>query len=503
MKKLLALYDEFERFLEKINYQKLYSYFILLAYIGLLAPLFWASFHNTIFLDDCYAHALEVHRAWRQEPNIVGFLMAIRAAFQRMIFIYNNWGGNYTSFFFSAFQPMAFSERLNFVGTFIFLGCFLIAEYGFTNEIMCNYFRISKRTSIISYCVISIMATQWLTSIEEGFFWYSGCVTNALGFAATLELLRLLLKENRELHMRKRTLLWGGFLAVFIGGCNYSTMMSLFVILFLYMIYFISRKDVSNSEKIKVIVICILVYMGGIISITAPGNTIRRGVNEGTTAVNAIRMAILCGKDTIIQYSDYKILLYSIAIFPFVWNSLNEKKTYRLPLLVVLLTCGLFCAAFTPTMLSDSNWGPRRTRNLYWWMYLNLYTIDFVYVLGWCKHVITEYFQGKAFQFSRRACAYFFIILVMLMVGLTKAEDIKRMPSVITYFEIIRGQYKVYDEQIAERRTILYSGEKDVIVKHMDYLPYVIFTTDDISFNEIGEVSSSEYYEKDSITVVE
>lgn len=503
MKKVINICKRVEDFFLKQNYEKIYCRILAIVFLLIMLPLFWASFHNTIFMDDCYGHALDVHLAWKNNPNIYGLFCAIGAAFKRMISIYLNWGGNYTSFFFSAFQPMAFSEKLNFVGTFIFLGCFLIAEYRLLKEVLSNCFGMTKRTFLISYFVVTIMATQWLTSIEEGFFWYSACVTNALGFAASLEFLRILVKVVRTRNINAKAFVWGSILAIFIGGCNYSSMMSLFVILFFFLLYFVCRKDISKEDKIKVVVMCLVVYIGGMISIIAPGNMVRRQINEGMSAVNAIFSAIICGKNTMIQYTDYKMLLYSILMFPFAWNSLNEKKGYKCPLVLVLFSIGIFCAAFTPTMLSDSDWGPRRTRNLYWWMYLNLYTINYIYILGWCKHSLATYFDGKAISFGRKSHAYFFFILIVFSLCLTKVEDIKKMPSVITYLEIRNGRYKDYDKQIAERREILYSDERDVVIKHIDYLPYVIFTTDTLSFNEIGTVSSSEYYDKDSITVVE
>lgn len=503
MKKMIQIYKKFEDFFVKQDYDKIYCRLFTVLFFAVMLPLFWVSFHNTIFMNDCYDHALGVHQAWESNPNIYGFFCAIGVAFKRMISIYFNWGGNYTSFFFSAFQPMAFSEKLNFIGPCVFLGCFLIAEYRFLKEILVNWFGMPKRTFLISYFVITIMATQWLTSIEEGFFWHSACITNAMGFAATLEFLRILSKTVRTTQLSTKACVWGGFLAVFIGGCNYSTMMPFFVIIFFYIIYVLSRRDIARSDKIKILSICILVYLCGFISIVAPGNTVRRQVNNGTTPFNAIILALICGKDTIVSYTDYKIFLYSFMIFPFVWNALDEKKEYRYPLLLALFSIGLFCAAFTPTMLSDSDWGPRRTRNLYWWMYLNLYTINFFYILGWCKHSLANHFEGKVFSFGKRGYAHFSLVLILFALCLVKVEDIKKMPTVITYLEIKNGKYQEFDELMAERREILYSDERNVVVKHIDYLPYVIFTTDKLSFNEVGTVSSSEYYDKDSITVVE
>lgn len=502
MEKLCELYALMEQKMKKVELSKIYVIGLSMALVVLLIPMYITAFYNVISHSDDFGHALNVHLAWVHNPSFSGFIEAVVAAYGRMRDIYLGWGGNYTSFFFSAFQPIAFSEKLNFVGTFIFLTCFLIAQYRFLKEVLVNYFGIDKRTAYIAFLLVAIMGTQYLTSARQAFFWYSGCVTNTLGFAGGLAILRILLKVRRERTISNKEWIWGCLLAVFVGGCNYSSMMSLFIIVLLYLVDFISNKMISVQVKGKISLVCLLLFVGGIISIIAPGNAARQLLNNGTNAINAIYMAIIYGRATFLSYFDYKILLCALLILPFVYNALDAKKEYKYPLLVLFISCAIFCAAFAPTMKSDMSVGNRRTRNLYWWIYLNLLMMNYVYCLGWIKNTIYKW-NNSEFKFTKKVQINILAIIIFLGLCTVKTDDIKYMPSVRCVMDIVSGRLSHFKAQMEERNQSYYSDDKEITVHHIEYLPYIIFEDKGLFANDIGEVYESEYYEKDKIVVVE
>lgn len=502
MERIFDLYAIIEKKLKKIDLSKMYVVILAFFLVMLLIPLYVTSFYNVISHSDDFGHALNVHLAWVHNPSLSGFAEAVAAAYGRMRDIYFGWGGNYTSFFFSALQPIAFSEKLNFVGTFIFLTCFIIAEYNFLHEVIQENFALKKSTFQVCLLFILIMGTQWLTSARQAFFWYSGCVTNTLGFAGGIALLRILLKTRRIGAINLKEFYWGCFLAIFVGGCNYSSMMSLFIIIFFYLVDLISNKKIYRDVKYRISIICFLLFAGGMISIVAPGNAARQLLNDGTNAINAIYMAIIYGRETLFSYFDYKIILYSLFIFPLVYNELNAKKEYRFPLLVLFISCGIFCAAFTPTMKSDMSVGNRRTRNLYWWIFLNLYTLNFIYCLGWIKNKIWI-IKNKEYSFNRQFQISMLMIVLFLGLCTVKVDDIKYMPSVRCGMDIVTGRLSDFKSQMKERNDRYYSSDKEITIHHIEYLPYIIFEDKGLFANDIGEIFESEYYEKDCITVIE
>lgn len=500
---LKKCYNGIINWIKKLDIEKSYIIGLLLIGLLLIVPMYIAGFYNVISHSDDFGHALNVHLEWMKNPSFGGFLKAVAAAWDRMVDIYFVWGGNYTSFFFSAFQPIAFSEKLNFVGPFIFLTCFIWAEYNFLKEIICCHFGLTRKNFWLIFLCVVVMETQWLTSSRQAFYWYSGCVTNTLGFAGGLAILRIILKGIRENCITKKTLVWGLFLGVFVGGCNYSSMMSLFCIIVLLLAYILWNKELATGVKCKIAAICTVLFVGGIISIIAPGNTVRQQFNEGTNALNAIIMAIQYGKITAVEYFDYKNVIYSLLILPFVWNELDSKKEYRLPLLLLIVSCGIFCAAFAPTMKSDMSVGNKRTRNLYWYIFLNMYTFNFIYFLGWCKHKLSKYLDYEKCRFDKKQFVGFFVAILYIFVCCFKTDDVKYMPGVRCGLDLVTGRFATFKEKMDERNKLFYSDEKEITVKHIDYLPYVILEQDGLFANEVGKDVMSDYYKKDKIHVVE
>ena len=510
MKFWVDLYDMlYEKFFvkRKIVSKGLLNFYLIVlfvAFFSLALPIIVASFSYCMYHTDDFGHALEVHLAWIHNQSVYGFLKAILAAANRAKQMYFGWGGNYTSFFFAALQPIAFSEKLNFVGTFVFFFAYLFSQYRFLDELLHKTWKIEKKVVLLIYFAITILGTQWLTSANEAFFWYAGAVPNTMGFSAGLEIIRIFLQTIRKKEISKRCYVWGILLAIFTGGCNYSSLMALFLILALITVNVWYKSDMPREARVKLLSISILLLGCGLTSIVAPGNAARQTFNDGTDAFHAIIMAIVAGKDRIVMLSDYKILLLLLLIAPFIWNSINAEKEYRLPVFLLFLSVGIFCAMLTPTMKSDMSVGPRRTRNLYWWTYLNLLVINFIYILGWCKHKLAMILPERNLKLSFKNELQFMGIMIVVVIFTLKIQDIKAMPSVITFFELKSGKYAEFDKMMRERNNLYYSDAEEIEVNHIEYFPYLIFDDDgDIYPNEVGETIASEYYEKKSITVVE
>lgn len=491
----------------KMQEKILLNFYILVLFFSfalLMIPILRASFSYCMYHLDDLDHALGVHLAWKNNKTFHGFLMALLAAAHRVKEMYLGWGGNYTSFFFTALQPIAFSEKLNFTGTFIFLSAYLISQYRFMNELFCKTWKMNKKVMLVIYLLVVILGTQWLTSANEAFFWYAGCVPNTLGFAAGLEIIRIYLQTVRTYKMSLITFVWGIIITIFTAGCNYSSLLALFLILVFVNIDIWYKKELKFGVRLQLIIFFLGLVLFGIISIIAPGNAVRQTYNTGTDAFHAIIMAVMAGKDRIVMFTDYKMWAFTLLLAPYLWNALDENEERRLPLFVLFISFGIFCAMFSPTMKSDMTVGPRRTRNLYWWAYLDLYCINMTYILGWIKYKIKRRIPDVSLTISP-SCQLFLLGVMFIFLCFTlEVEDLKQTPSVITYFELKSGKYAEFDSLIEERNRLYYSDADNIEIKHVDYLPYLIFGgNEEIYPNDIGKVIESKYYQKETVKVLE
>lgn len=132
-----------------------------------------------------------------------------------------------------------------------------------------------------------------------------------------------------------------------------------------------------------------------------------------------------------------------------------------------------------------------------------MYTINIIYFLGWCKHKLLKLVENEKCLFAGKQYLGFCLAMLFIFVCGFQVEDVKYMPGVRCGLDIVTGRFEKFKEQMEERYELYYSEQKEITVKHIDYVPYVIIEDKELFANEVGVDFESEYYEKDIIHVVE
>lgn len=480
-----------------------------------LIPLYYIGQYAHPSVDDYY-YGMETSKVWN---NTGSFSEVLKEAYSRTRDTYTVWQGNFSAVFLMRLQPAIFGENYYFITPVIFITSFVVSMLVFFYFFLRKWWNSGKTAALLSATVITFCALQFTLVPSDSFYWYNGSVYYTFFFSLMLFLFFLVTIMLKGEHMIARII--SGFFACIlgflIGGGNYATALFTVLVLSVMTLIYIIRKD---NHSFIMVLITALTFLGLIISIKAPGNVIRQAsVGEGFGAFKAIIYSLAYGGYNIASSTTAPVLIMWILLLPVFYRiAARSGFEFKYPLLVLIVTFGLFSSQATPVFFAQGMRMPYRMMNIIGFSYYIFMSFNLIYIMGWLNRRFKDCaVLSSVSSFFKKSCnrrnfalfgAAFFAVACIGLCTVSEKEDggaqFAGMPvSVSAIYSIANNDAATYDKELNERAEYLSStDELNVEVAPLSVTPAPIFHTDITSdCSHWKNFHLALFYDKASVTL--
>lgn len=444
----------------RMDREKWFATACVLAFLASLVPVLYLTGYVHATGDD-FGYGALTHAAWLDTHSL---LEVFRAACETVRNYYTGWQGTWFSVFLFTLQPEVFSPDAYWIVPLLMLGLTIVGV-----SIAGYYFLVRKAgfswSGFIALdALVLFILIQFVPSTKSAIFWYNGTAHYVVPFF-------LALVAVSASGMFMDTGKWRFFLVpficmVFLGGASYlAALLAPIVIVFLWLLY--GRK----KRRSLWLALPIAAEMTGlVISLLAPGNTVRGGEDLGVSAVRVVAVIMESfrqGGLTVGEYLAEKPVMFLILIPAafVIWNELNgQEKTgrgfdYRLPGLFLAAMFCIYCAMFAPGLYAGTELSGGVPNTIFQVFVLTM-TASLVYLVGWVHTCWLKLQNGKG---DRRAAVFHAgwrygaaaAVLVFLGGVFLCRSTVRDTTFFLCTDYIISGQADDYKAQMEERQEIL------------------------------------------------
>ncbi len=456
-----------------------------------IIPVLISSFYCHPYADD-FHYARSVYQAVNSGQGPLGVLSA---CFHEVGNTYMTWQGSYSAVFIFCLQPAAFSDNLYFITTFVMLAALIFSTVFFIYTVF-KEFKFDKKLGLITSFIILFLSVQFVYSKFQAFFWWNGCSYYTLFYAFSLLLFSFLIKMYFASGKRKTAFFIASLLlAAITGGGNYSTALSATVILFTLSCFIFSR---NKKQLPYYLVVSGVLAAGLIISMIAPGNSVRAASSNMQSPVDAVIGSIVYSIILIARWTDLAqiagfIIIGAIAIVV----TKGSRFQFRYPLLIMLLTFLLFATQLTPPLYAIGYPGAGRQINIYYYSYYLLVSFNIFYTAGWINR--KKLIEIKKEQLKPAYIISALVLILCLFAGGCIKYGAENLTFIDTTSALSSGTARIYSEDYMERISELKNGQTSI--SELDTVPDFL-TRFDISKNPEYWVNQdmAAYYGLEEIT---
>lgn len=443
--------------------KKTISYISLLCLIIFLIPLMWLGFYAHAAGDDFTYGCLT-----RLSFESAGLWGAIKTAFFGTIETYSNWQGTYSAMFLMWLPPNVFGDFFYRLYPSVLILTLCGSIFYLLKPVVTGVLKSDKESWIIISSVVSFLCLEQVPLMGEAFYWYNGSMYYTGFFAATLfffgGLIRFLLNQ-KNCHFILLSIC-----ALFIAGGNYTSLLPTIIIVFLILTFLIWKKK-SKKEIIGVSIPFFFMLAGFLISILAPGNSIRAAEVYGTTPIKAIIKSLLQGYSYLIGWSNVWLFLALVLLTPlFVNIAKGSGLSFKHPFIVLIIAFGIFSSASCPTFYAQNNGGPARAFDLSWYMMVFLVLSSYFYFLGTMLRFWKSWNDAsfvKGLNTIGLSCILF-VFLALLFIRPISATCVE-LNSYHAVRALASGDAKYYEAQYQKRLDLLLNPEiSEVVLEKYD-----------------------------------
>lgn len=491
---------------------RLIFWWMVCVLVAILIPLLGVAHYNFKSVDD-FSFAQNAELVWESTHSVFKVIAAqISYTWQ----CYLTWQGTFFSEWLTTSLMGIFSKNAYYMATYLSLGGFVLAEMILLMTVFCKVLGADRyRAGIVSISCVSMQVL--LTPIPcEAFFWFCSAMVYTFIHALALLLCTLLIMLYQECGKKriKKVLLLTGtlFLTVAVAGSNYITGLTMLLCYVMFAAGFWWKKH----PRRKLITVYAILYLAAfLINILAPGNQARQNASgvESLSAFHSILLSLKEAATYVATWTIFPCVVLGIMLIP-IFLSMVRKKAYRypLPVLVSLLSFGVFAAQFTPTIYALGIIGAGRVQNLYRFnLFLLLYGNE-LYWTGWCWRKWKEAGWRKADseQESSEQNGRSLLLPGWLAGGLILIFGLhiwggSTLTSVSAYHSLRNGDARRYYEEYQERLVLLEQEDvSEVYLEPFSVKPYVLF------FGDVAEdtedwvnKSVAEYFHKAAVGLKE
>ena len=431
-------------------------------------------------MDD-FAYSRNSEAVWEESHSVVSVLVA---QISNTKDIYFSWQGTFFSTWFTTSMLGIFGKNAYYIGTYLSLGGFALAELLLFFLIFIKIFQTDFFTAgIVAMSCISlqILMTPWPS---EAYFWLTGAVVYTFIHALALFLTATLIGMYYADKVWKVVVLeiLAVLLTIAVGGGNYVTGLTMLIIYGLGTLWTIYKKHSYRWVYLGNTLLYTAMFM---VNMLAPGNSHRQS-SSGVDHMSAIG-AILSSLKEAAEYIAVNIYLpcviLGIMFLPLLIKIVRKSKyRYPFPILISILSFGVFAAQFTPTLYAQGITGAGRILNLY---RLNFYILLYgneLYWTGWLVRRLEKRYQAVEREPAKDSAALLLpgwcfggVVLCYTLVfwgGVT-------LTSVSAIMSLRTGQAQQYYMENQERLAVLEDESLDeVYLNDFTYKPYLLYFGD-------------------------
>lgn len=455
-----------------------------------------------IIISSFYSHPLADDFGFSEKVNHVvknggGLFDILSASFQQVKDTYLDWQGTYAAIFVFSLQPAAFSEHIYFLTTFVMLTALIASTLFFVNTIF-NILGYDKKIGIIISFVILLLSIHFVVDKKEAFFWWNGSSYYTLFYSFSLLFFSILIKLYYAEKIIKKVifLIISLLLAAILGGGNYSTALLTTVILAFAIFLLIKHK---KKISLCYVMIFLILITGFVISMIAPGNSVRAAAITGESPVKAIIHSVFYAVVYIAKWTGLAQLagFSVIGFFAYILTK-NSKYKFQYPFIVFVLSVLLFATQLTPPLYAMSSVGSGRQINIYYYSYYILMFFNIFYIIGWINQKDIVRIRAKNIQKSFSVCTLLLIIGVFLCGCLN--YGLHNITFVDTLLALKNSTPQTYSAEYLDRISQIKNGNttiSDIKTVPDFFSPLCIEEDSDFWINK----QIARYYDVDKVTL--
>lgn len=441
-----------------VHNKKILNTFIVILAVGLLIsiiPIVVSSVYSHPVADD-FGFSEKVYRAVKDGG---GFYDILSASFKQVKKTYFEWQGTYAAVFIFSLQPAAFSEKLYFLTSVVMLTSLMVSTVFFVDTIF-GTLGFNKKYGLIVSLIILLLSIHFVVDKNQAFFWWNGCAYYTLFYSFSLIFFSFLIKLTFTDNSSLRVIYFiiSLLFSAIIGGGNYSTALLTAVILSIatVAVFKTKKKIVPYFLSVSAVLMA-----GFIISMIAPGNSVRAALLTGNSAVKAILRSVLHAFKFIAQWTGLaQIAGFIIIAIIAAISTKSTKCRFKYPVLVLIFSFLVFATQLTPPLYAMGNVGAGRQVNIYYYAYYLLISFNIFYFCGWLnqKEIVKIEIQSMKKSYALCSC----LMIVALLFGGCFSHGIHDLTFVDTLLALKNGTPQAYSDEYVERITEIKNGNTEI-----------------------------------------
>ncbi|MCR4595205.1 MAG: DUF6056 family protein [Lachnospiraceae bacterium] len=497
------------------TYKNIYR-IMLVVMAAVILPIWYLGRFQVLNLDDFYFGAM-THHAWIRTHSPAE---VIKAACEQVRFYFFAKQATYSSVFLMSVFPGVWARNMYFPVPIILSSMIIASVSVLTHTVMsdCMGIRDRYRTGIVSIILVFVII-QTLPVPLEALYWYNGALHYVFMESVMFFEIACILHGIRTTD--RVTVIWttvvASVLGIIVGGGNLVTGLQACILIVLHVaVHIYGRISGRNENKMWFLIPELITVAGYLVNITAPGNAERQADSVMMNPIKAIFMSFYWGAAHGISWlSPMSVIGITVIIVVMAALAKDCKGHFFHPGLTAVISICIFAAMFTPTFYAMSEDAPSRVQNIIYiaefvLIFVNIANdIGYLYMSDKCENRCGKFFRSL-FDLTGNALPGIITaggaaILIVFVFCADKNEFV----TISAIRSIMNGEASRYYEQSMERLEILYDEDQpDAVIYGYteDAKPYLLFKQD-VSTAEGEEgywqnIEMSNYFEKDSITVV-
>lgn len=485
------------------NQERLIALGLFVLLVITLIPLVLISKYNVLSADD-YVYINIAQNGLYEGQGIFGVLLAqMKNAYD----CWATWQGQYfANWAIMSFLAIAGPEKYCFVIAITLLPL-LLAEFFLVYVILKKGFG----ATFSQVCIVSFPIMIWKicfpASASEAYYWLCGAVTYTTVYAISLFSIGLLIYmwiENPKKISKAISAILLVISAICLGGGNFVTGLFVAVTFLGFAGYGIWKKHGCRWVFVLNFLVFIICFL---VTALSPGATNRRVENAEaqTGAVEAVLNSLIEAAKFIDKWTMWFTVVLMLVMIP-LFLKIIKKKSFRfpMPLLVLIISFGLYAAHFTPNQFALGILGAYRVQNIYRFQMIFWLLGNEFYILGYLNRRFPNAkikCWAKIQKIPFISLVYSLIAVSVIYVGAYEYVGFTFSPR-SAYKDLRQGTAAIYYQEYLNRLELLNDSEiQDVVLAPYSRTAYLLFFTDFRGAEDWENVAAAEYYNKKSITV--
>lgn len=484
------------------------SLVLIILFVISIVPLLAVSMFNWPAGDD-FRFSIQTHQA--MSASGLPLLNVIKAAAGIAASSYWHWQGTYSAIFVMALQPSVFSARAYIVVAFILIGALTFGTLYLLNTILSKCFHMEKKYLIYIGIPMLFLQIQFVPSLVEAFYWYNGAMYYTFFYSLMLiyisQFINIFLYEEKKYI---KNLIIAIILAVVLGGGNFVTALLTTLIGLCFLFFTLVNHTRPIKRTICLVLPQIVLIVAFVISMAAPGNSVRQQFSTKLSPVRAVYRSLIQALVDIKNWTTPTVIIICLLLIPLIFQITKRMSfQFRWPGVWVVLTFLLFASQNAPTLYAQAYIGQNRLRNIIFYSFIWIIFMDLFYFVGWVQNTyslaiskftnfITKQFTPKEIIASKHAI---FPLFLIILVAINVSSASQKISGGICTYDLISGKAAEYNRQLSERQTILDNPNIGVVkIPALTVYPKSI-SASDITYNvdHWTNKSMAIFYNKKSI----